>query len=83
MNGCMSSNKHCMPAENGIAPLTPSRGKLSAPFKLVAPNADMKDIPATFVVCTCLASRLSTASVGRHYLVTKLPACLFWMKFGP
>ena len=41
-----------LPAENGIAPTTPGRGKLAAPFKLVAPNADMKDIPATIVVRT-------------------------------
>lgn len=38
-------------AENGIAPTTPGRGtQLPPPFKLVAPNADMRDIPATFVV---------------------------------
>ena len=46
----MRSDKPDMVAENGIAPTTPGRGKLAAPFKLVAPNADMKDIPATFVV---------------------------------
>ena len=46
----MQTDKPDMVAENGIAPTTPGRGKLAAPFKLVAPNADMKDIPATFVV---------------------------------
>ena len=41
----------CVPAEFGIAPTTPGRGsQLSPPFKLVAPNSDMKEIPATFVV---------------------------------
>lgn len=42
-----------VPAEFGIAPTTPGRGsQLSPPFKLVAPNSDMKEIPATFVVST-------------------------------
>ena len=45
----------CVPAEFGIAPTTPGRGsQLSPPFKLVAPNSDMKEIPATFVVSTTI-----------------------------
>ena len=45
----------CVPAEFGIAPTTPGRGsQLSPPFKLVAPNSDMKEIPATFVVSTSI-----------------------------
>ncbi|CAK0786830.1 hypothetical protein CVIRNUC_010044 [Coccomyxa viridis] len=39
--------------EFGIAPTTPGRGsQLSPPFKLVAPNSDMKEIPATFVAAS-------------------------------
>ena len=45
----------CVRAEFGIAPTTPGRGsQLSPPFKLVAPNSDMKEIPATFVVSTSI-----------------------------
>ena len=69
----------CMAAENGIAPTTPGRGKLAAPFKLVAPNADMKDIPATFVVRTTpglgLDATIHAGLVIRGF-VRELLACL-------
>ena len=71
----MYSDMHCMPAENGIAPLTPSRGKLAAPFKLVAPNADMKDIPATFVVRIRLVSVHSTILETYHLRPCQEAAC--------
>lgn len=54
-NGAAQAANRAPQNANGIAPTTPGRGNgLSAPFKLVAPNADMKDIPATIVVRTLL-----------------------------
>ena len=76
---CVYADMHHVSAETGIAPTTPGRGNKAAPFKLVAPNADMKDIPATIVVCLHLWESNPSIISG---IVRGPLACIVWRRTG-